>query len=248
MKISFKGRKALVTGGARGIGRSIVRHLALAGAEVVTSGRDEKALRLLQENMKEEGLSLEFYIVDFAHSKEVEKFIKKIVATPYDIVVNNAGMNKIAPLEAIDSQEWDLLQQVNVKVPFLICQALAPAMARRGYGRIINMTSIYSQVSRAMRASYASSKFALAGMTRTIALEYAACNVLANSVAPGIIDTDLTRSVLTEGKLEEVIKLVPMGRLGTVDEIARVVLFLASDVNTFLTGQNVFVDGGFTSV
>jgi 3-oxoacyl-[acyl-carrier protein] reductase len=120
-------------------------------------------------------------------------------------------------------------------------------MAKRGYGRVVNMTSIFSLVSKSSRASYATSKFALVGFTRTLALDFASSGVLANSIGPGFIETEMTRRMLGEAGIREMVAAVPLGRLGQPVEVARLTAFLASPLNSFLTGQNIILDGGFTS-
>lgn len=246
--IDFLNKRALVTGGTRGIGAAIAAKLLELGAEVVATGRNQQILEELQIRAHRADLSLKYIAVDFADQKSVSSMLAKIESQSFDVLINNAGINKIDLAEDIKDSDWDRIQQVNVKVPFLLCRALAPKMAKRGYGRIVNVTSIFGQVSKSKRLSYSTSKFALMGLTKALALDYAKQNVLVNGLAPGLIDTELTRGILTEEQRQELIALTPMGRLGTVEEIACVAAFLASDSNSFITGQNIVVDGGFTSV
>ena len=142
---------------------------------------------------------------------------------------------------------FDRILRVNLRAAVVLCDALVPKMAERGYGRVVNVTSIFSQVSKSGRASYATSKFALFGFTRTMALDFAPRGVLANCIGPGFIETEMTQRMLGEAGIREMIATVPLGRLGQPEEVARFTAFLASPLNTFLTGQNIILDGGFTS-
>jgi len=140
-----------------------------------------------------------------------------------------------------------LIQRVNVEVPFLLSKAVVSGMAKRQWGRIVNITSIFGTVSKSQRLSYSTSKFALHGMTCALALEYAKDNVLVNAVGPGVIETELTRNVLGKEGIDRVSKDIPIGRLGQPEEVARLVAFLAGEDNSYLTGQQIIIDGGYTS-
>jgi NAD(P)-dependent dehydrogenase (short-subunit alcohol dehydrogenase family) len=165
-----------------------------------------------------------------------------------DILINNAGINKVGPFEDIALDDFDRIQQVNVRAPFLLCRAVLPGMRRKGWGRIVNITSIFSKVSKEMRAPYSASKFALDGLTAALAAEAASQGILANCVAPGVIDTDLTRAVLGETGIREMASKIPVGRLGKPEEIAAFVVWMAGPENTYISGQNIAIDGGFTRV
>ena len=246
MIIDFTGQRALVTGGTRGIGAAIVRELAGSGASVVATGRDRSNIEFLQAQADQTSLPVRYVSIDFSDARATEEFAAQMAGESFSVLVNNAGINKIALAGEVDMEDWDRIQRVNVRAPMTLCRALAPRMAERRYGRIVNITSIWGHVSRSRRISYSTSKSALVGLTRTLALDYAASNVLANGVAPGVIDTELTRTVLSEQEHRDLISAIPVGRLGTEDEIARVVAFLASRSNSFITGQNIIADGGFT--
>ena len=157
------------------------------------------------------------------------------------------GHCKIAPLWRFPD-DFLSIQQVNVFAPFLLCQAAIPAMRRKGWGRIVNVSSIWGKISKEHRASYSTSKFAIDGMTLALAAEHSADGIIANSIAPGFVDTELTRRVLGETGIQSLVATVPARRLGQVDEIACLVLWLASEENTYLAGQNISIDGGFSRV
>lgn len=236
----FAGRRVVVTGASRGIGCAMAEAFAAEGAHVVgtrTTATDAP-----------EGFCHEWLVADFSDAAQIESCAASFAAMPVDVLVNNAGINTIAPFAEIKPEDFRRIQQVNVYAPFRLCQAVLPGMRARGWGRIVNLSSIWGKIGKEQRGSYAASKFAIDGLTLAIAAEYSGSGVLANSIAPGFVDTELTRRVLGEAGIAKLVAGVPVGRLGRVEEIARVALFLASAENTFVTGQNLAVDGGFTRV
>lgn len=247
MQIDFRKRLTLVTGGTRGIGAAVVQQLVDSGARVIATGKSAEVIGRLQAGANRSEHPIRYERVDFSDDHDAESFASRMAAEPVDVLINNAGINKIALTGEVDLADWDRIQRVNVRAALLLSRALAPKMAKRGYGRIVNITSIFGHVSRQMRVSYSTSKFALLGLTKALALDYAEHNVLVNALAPGFIDTELTRSLLTEEQLTECVRSTPVGRLGSPEEIARAVVFLASEANSFMTGQHMIVDGGFTS-
>lgn len=230
-------KKALVTGGTRGIGLAIARALVESGHEVTVSGTSS-------EGHGPEGCA--YLGCDFSDPSQLGAFAVEVAKMDLAVLVNNAGINKIGFLEEYDPADFARIQQVNVMAPFTLCRAVVPGMRKRHFGRIVNITSIWGVVSKSGRSAYSASKFGLFGLSRALALEVAADNVLVNCVAPGVVDTELTRKVLGENGIREMVQQIPIGRLGRPEEIARFVLFLASEENTYMTGQNIVVDGGFT--
>jgi 3-oxoacyl-[acyl-carrier protein] reductase len=231
------GRRALVTGGTRGIGLAIAERLRGDGAAVLVTGRRPRA----------EGLDgFEYRSVDFAEPSALEAFAEEAREWSPDVLVNNAGINKLSPFGEIDPADFDRIQAVNVRAPMLLCRAVAPGMRERGWGRVVNIASIWSVLSRAGRGSYSASKFALDGLTAALAAEVAAHGVLANCVSPGFVDTALTRSVLGEDGIAQLVAEVPAGRLAQPEEIAALVAWLVGPENTFVSAQNIVIDGGFS--
>jgi len=238
--MSLAGKTVFVSGATRGIGRAIAKAFSEAGAAVVGSGtrRDQpKDCTWLREYVQG----------DFAELNQIHEcaaFVRKLEP---DVLINNAGINKIAPFSEIDPQDFLKIQQVNVFAPFMLCQAVIPSMKRKRWGRIVNVSSIWGKVSKAHRASYSASKFALDGMTLAMALELGSHGILANCVAPGVVDTELTRTVLSDEQVrQQLVATIPVGRMATIDEIARFVVWLGGPQNTYINGQNIAIDGGLT--
>jgi len=236
----FENKKIFVTGASRGIGRAIAQAFSSEGAWVVGTSTG---------NIKEPDKSCkEWFSADFSDIDQIKKCAKFLGESKPDVLINNAGINKNAPFAEIDPNTFQLIQQVNVFAPFILCQAAIKSMKREGWGRIVNVSSIWGKVSMSGRASYSASKFSLDGITTTLAVEHASDGIIANSIAPGFIDTDMTHRMLGEEGIRELVSKVPAGRLGKVEEIAHLVLWLASEENTFISGQNIAIDGGFTRV
>jgi len=218
---------ALVTGGARGLGAAIVTELRARNVSVSAPTRDE---------------------LNLADPVAIEQYVEKCNAEGihFDILINNAGVNITNPLEQISQETWLTTLQVNLNAPFRLAQAFAPTMRRNQWGRIVNLSSILGVVTRPHRAAYSATKAALVGFTRTLAAELGRDNVLANCVAPGYVETNLVRENNSDEELRRIKERIPMGRLAHPSEIAKFVSFLCSDDNTYITGQTLIIDGGFT--
>jgi 3-oxoacyl-[acyl-carrier protein] reductase len=239
MAKSLSGRKAVVTGGTQGIGAAIAARLVGDGASVVVTGRSPAG---------EAPSGCTYRGVDFSDRQATDLFAAELADGDLDILINNAGINAIAPFERIDPADFDRIQEVNLRAPFLACRAVVPRMRQRRWGRIVNIASIFSIVSKEQRGAYSASKFALDGMTAALAAEVAADGILANCVSPGFIGTELTRRILGEEGMVEMAARIPMRRLGTPEEVAALVAWLASPENSYVSGQNIVIDGGFSRV
>jgi 3-oxoacyl-[acyl-carrier protein] reductase len=233
------GLKALVTGGTRGIGRAIAERLTRDGFAVTVTGTRP-------DGEAPEGCA--YKAANFSDPDGIEAFAGWASGQDFDALVNNAGINKIAPFAEIDPEDFERIQRVNVHAPFRVIRAVLPGMKERGWGRIVTLSSIWGRISKEQRASYSASKFAVDGMTAALSAEVAQYGVLANCVAPGFIDTELTRSVLGEEGVKTLSAQVPVRRLGRPEEIANFTSWLVSRENSYVTGQNMLVDGGFTRV
>ena len=236
----FSGKKAFVTGASRGIGHAIARAFQGEGAYVIGThtGTNKEVADICQE----------WVVSDFSDIQSIKDCADYVRSAEPDILVNNAGVNKIAPFVDIKPDDFLSIQQVNVFAPFLLCQAAVPAMKKKKEGRIVNISSIWGKISKEYRASYSTSKFALDGLTLALAAEHSVDGIIANSISPGFIDTELTRRVLGEEGMQNLALSVPARRVGNVEEIARFVLWLSSEENTYISGQNIAIDGGFSRV
>jgi NAD(P)-dependent dehydrogenase (short-subunit alcohol dehydrogenase family) len=232
-------RLAVVTGGTRGIGRAIVTRFLAQGAQVIATGRHTTA-------DVPKGASYES--ADCENLAAVNAFSQKLRVLSPDILINCAGINKNVPFAEIDPEVFACIQKVNVVAPLYFSQAVLPGMRRKKWGRIISISSIFGKISMAGRASYSTSKFALDGMMTALAAEVAAEGILVNCIAPGFTATDLTRNMLGEKGMEELAARIPMRRLAQPDEIAAFAVWLAGPENTYISGQNIAIDGGYTRV
>jgi len=243
--MDFKGQVGIVTGGTRGIGRAIAEGLAAKGVNVVVAGRNIEAAREVAASLSIRGVKALGIRLDVANSGEVEEGFDKIRKEfgRIDILVNNAGITKDGLLMRMKEEAWDAVIDTNLKGVFLCCREGIKDMARQRYGRIVNITSVAAFMGNPGQANYGASKAGIMGFTKTVAREYAGRGVTVNAVAPGFIETAMT-DVLPENVKEEMKKLIPLGRFGTVEDIAKAVVFLASPESGYITGQVVHVNGG----
>jgi len=248
LQIDLSGRTALVTGGSRGIGLAIVRQLAEAGASVIATGTGERMSDGLAA-LQQDGLPVTYRAARLDEDPSLNSLCEFVASLErLDILVNNAGVNEIVNVDQVTAEVYDRLHRVNLRAPLLLSGAAVPLMRRGGWGRIANIASIWATITKPGRSMYTASKFGLVGMTKTLAVENAAFGILANAVSPGFTLTELTRSTLSTEEIEQLAQQVPARRFAEPEEMARVVAFLCSPLNTYLTAQNVTVDGGFTSV
>lgn len=250
LKFDFKGKTALVTGATRGIGKAIADDLLEAGASLILTGTNIKQIKELNSRFKNQAkYNVQYIHADFSGSDGIERFINQIKKFErIDICINNAGINRIDLVENTNSEDYQKLMNINLNAPFMICKQLAPTMKEAGYGRIVNIASIWSVITKSKRSLYTTAKAGLVGMTKTISVELAPFNVLVNAISPGFTMTELTQSTLTKEEIKEISKQIPSNRFAQPKEISKVVIFLASDLNSYITGQNVIVDGGFVNV
>ena len=236
---------ALVTGASRGIGRSISLALAEQGAKIVAVDVDLQATEEFVAELKAQGTEALAVQGNVTLSDDVAAMMKAAVDAfgRVDILVNNAGITRDALLLRMKDEDWDAVLSVNLKGAFLCSRAAAKIMSKQRYGRIVNIASVVGQMGNAGQANYCASKAGLMGLTRSNARELAKRNVTVNAVAPGLIVTAMTEA-LPEAKRQELAAQIPLERLGSADDIAHAVLFLASDQSSYITGQVLGVNGG----
>jgi len=238
-------RVALVTGASRGIGRSISLALAAQGAKIVAVDVDLQATEDFVAELKAKGTEAVAVQGNVTVAADVEQMVKiaKETFDRIDILVNNAGITRDALLIRMKDEDWDAVLDVNLKGAFLCTRAVARLMSKQRHGRIINIASVVGQMGNAGQANYCASKAGLMGLTRSNARELAKRNITVNAVAPGFIATAMTEA-LPEEKRQELAAQIPLARLGSADDIANTVVFLASDNTGYITGQVIGVNGG----
>jgi 3-hydroxybutyrate dehydrogenase len=256
----LEGKVAFITGSASGIGLEVARKFAQEGAKVVISDLNKEKSNQVAELLKEEGFEAFSAPCDVTDEEAFKNSIDQTVKTfgTIDILINNAGMQYVSPIEEFPTQKFELLVKIMLTAPFIGIKNVFPFMKKQGFGRVINMASINGVIGFAGKAAYNSAKHGVIGLTKVAALEGAANGITVNALCPGYVDTPLvrgqlqdlaaTRNVPLESVLEEVIyPLVPQKRLLSVEEIADYAVFLASDKARGVTGQAVIMDGGYTA-
>lgn len=243
--MDFKGQVALVTGGARGIGKTIAEDLAkkgvnLAIADVSAESASETAKELAARGVKTQSIRL-----DVSKSDQVVKAFEDIVREfgRIDIVVNNAGITRDGLVLRMKEEDWDAVININLKGVFLCSKEAVKVMVKQKYGRIINIASVVAFMGNPGQANYSASKAGIVGLTKTVAREYASRGITVNAVAPGFIATAMT-DALAENVKQEMLKSIPVGKFGSVEDVAHAVSFLASPESGYITGQVIHVNGG----
>ncbi|MBI5143968.1 MAG: 3-oxoacyl-[acyl-carrier-protein] reductase [Candidatus Omnitrophica bacterium] len=241
----LKDKVGMVTGGARGIGREIALLFAREGADIAICDVNPDVLGTTQKDIEALGRAVLTGIVDVTNAGQVDSFVQKTLDKfkKIDILVNNAGITRDSLLVRMSEADWDLVLDVNLKGAFNCTKAVSKVMMKQRDGRIVNIASIIGIMGNAGQANYAASKGGLIAFTKSIAKELASRNIRVNAIAPGFIQTDMTAKLSDELK-SEMMKQIPLGKLGTVQDVANLALFLAGDDSAYLTGQVVQVDGG----
>jgi 3-oxoacyl-[acyl-carrier protein] reductase len=243
--MSLTGRIALVTGASQGIGRTCALTLAKAGATVVVAARNQEKLNELASDITTAGGKAAAFALDVADEEQV-KSVAKAAITQFgktDILVNNAGITRDQLVMRMKRADWDAVLQTNLTSAYLCIQAVIGSMLKQRWGRIINITSVFGQMGQAGQANYAASKAGLIGLTMAIAREVGSRNITCNAVAPGFIETAMT-AVLSDEFKQNAVKQIPLGRVGSPDDVAGAVAFLASDEASYITGHVLNVNGG----
>jgi 3-oxoacyl-[acyl-carrier protein] reductase len=242
MKVDLTGRTALVTGSTRGIGKAIAESLTAAGARVAVVGRDEARAKEVAAALSPDARGFACDIGDPASINALVEAVERELGS-IDILVNNAGINRDNILFRIKDEDWDAVLDANLRGAFVSIRAASRGMMKRRWGRIINIASVVGVVGNKGQANYAASKAGLIGLTKTVAKELASRGILANVVAPGFIETDMTAAMTDDAK-KTLFAQIPLERLGQPSDVASLVTFLASDLAGYITGQVFIVDGG----
>ena len=247
MKLDLTGRVAIVTGASRGIGRAVARTLASAGASVVAGARGEHAAEVVGEITAAGGKAIAVTL-DVTDEASISAAVASASSAfgRVDILVNNAGITRDTLMLRMKRDDWDAVIATNLTGAFTCTQAVLKGMIKQRYGRIVTISSVVGQSGNAGQANYAASKAGLIGFSKALAREVASRNITVNVVAPGLIDTDMTRAI-TDAAQQDWAASIPLGRLGTPDDIAAAVCFLASDAASYITGHVLAVNGGMYS-
>jgi len=243
--MSLTGRVAFVTGASQGIGRACALRLAREGAAVAAAARNQEKLNELVAEITAAGGKAVAFPLDVADEEQIKAAVKAAIAQfgKIDILVNNAGITRDQLVMRMKRADWDSVLQTNLTSAYLCIQQVISSMLKQRWGRIINVASIFGQMGQAGQANYAASKAGLIGLTMAIAREVGSRNITCNAVAPGFIETAMTASLSDELK-QTAVKQIPLGRVGSVDDVAGAVAFLASDDASYITGHVLSVNGG----
>jgi len=250
-KFKLNNRVAIITGGNRGLGKAMAMALAEAGGQVAITSRNlDQAQTVADQIASVTGQACRGYACNVTVPEQVETLVTQVVEDfgQVDIVVNNAGINIRGPIDQLSLTEFKAVQDTNVTGVWLMCRAVAPLIKTSPCGRVINLGSILSQVSISNRTPYATSKGAVLQMTRTLALEWAPFGITVNAILPGPFGTEMNRSLLDDPEeYRTFVSKIPLGRWGEPEEIGGLVVFLASEAASFITGSGILIDGGWTA-
>ena len=248
--ISLAGRVAVITGASRGLGRQMAESLSAAGAAVALIARNKTLLDEVAAGIREKGGAAETIAADVTDEPAAAEAAHAVAESlgGCDILINNAGINNRKSIEDFTLDEWNEILGVNLTGPFLMSRAFVPGMKEKGWGRIVNMTSIMSHVSLPNRTGYSTTKAGLLGFTRALALELAPYNITVNGISPGPFATEMNKPLIQDPeKNRQFLARLPVGRWGKVEEIGRLAVYLCSEEAGFITGADIVIDGGWTA-
>ena len=241
MKLDFKNKIVLVTGGEGGLGKAICNNFLQLGAKVIVTTTKRKL-----ENKKTKKKI--YMYLDFNNKNSIQNFLNNLKKIKkIDILINNAGINQLSPINEINERYLEEIYKVNLRGPILMTKQISKIMIKKKSGKIINISSIFGMVGKSGRSLYSVTKFGLIGLTKSTALDLARYNILVNSVSPGVINTGLTKKILNSKEAKKIKKEIPLNKLGEATDVSNLVCFLCSNLNSYITGQNFIIDGGYTS-
>jgi NAD(P)-dependent dehydrogenase (short-subunit alcohol dehydrogenase family) len=246
----LRGKVGMVTGSTRGLGKTAAMALAKAGADVAVCGRNRPHLERVSRGIEELGRRAKGFFLDVTSSGSVETGVEQVLSYfgKVDILINNAGVNHRVPILEYPEDAWDLVIATNLKGYFLVTKAVVPQMIERGYGKVINMSSIFGTVALPNQLAYASSKGGVEQMTKVMAIEWAKEGIRVNAIGPTYFETELVAQLRNDlERFNFINDRTPMGRWGFPHELEGIVIFLAAPASDFITGQTIYIDGGWTA-
>jgi 2-deoxy-D-gluconate 3-dehydrogenase len=249
-KFSLKGKSGIVTGASKGLGKGIALGLAQAGADLVIASRTQSLLEKVAHEIRRHGREVLVVAVDVSKKKDIDRLVEKSLDKfgKIDFLFNNAGITRRSPSEDYSEKDWDEVISVNLKGVFLLAQAVGRVMIKQGGGKIINTSSLIAVTGGKTIPAYAASKGGVAQLTKALANDWAKYNINVNAIGPGYFKTDQTKPLWTDKvRYRELTGRIPMGRWGNPDDLAGTALFLASKASDYITGQTIWVDGGWLS-
>jgi NAD(P)-dependent dehydrogenase (short-subunit alcohol dehydrogenase family) len=244
----LENKLALITGGSKGLGRAMAVAMAGAGARIALASRDREKLESVAAEVRAAGSEAYVFVADVGNEEDVLRLESDISSTAgkIDILINNAGINIRKNITEFTLEEWNRVHTTNLTSVFLLCRSFIPHMKGKGYGRILNLTSIMSHVSLGGRSAYSSSKTALLGLTRALALELAADAITVNGISPGPFGTEMNTPVMNDPEMnKQFVAKIPLGRWGKVEEVGQLAVYLCSEASGFITGTDILIDGGW---
>ena len=249
MTLNFRDKTFLITGGTRGIGAQVATDLHNSGAIVLITGTNKAEIEKLNNCIDINKTKKRYLHLDFLNKNSLEIFLDDLKKfSRIDGLVNNAGINRLNSIQDAKLSDWNDMLDVNLTAPFQLINAIAPIMINQKYGRIVNVASIFGVISKEKRVVYSATKFGIHGLTVGSSNDLARFNILVNTVSPGFVLTDLTKANLSTEEINKLTEQIPIRRMADVSDISKLVLFLLSDLNQYITGQNIIIDGGFTNI
>lgn len=249
-RFSLKGKTSMVTGSSKGLGRTAALALAKAGSDIAVCGRNQSDIDSVVNEIRDLGRKAAGFVFDVTNKDSIQGAATSILSDfgHIDVLFNNAGTNYRVPVLEYPEEQWDLIISTNLKAYYLVAQAVVPQMIERGYGKVINMSSILGHIALPNQLAYASAKGGVEQMTKVMALEWAKLGVRVNAIAPTYFETEMVSQIREDKERMTFINdRTPMGRWGHLEEIEGVVIFLASAASDFITGQSLIIDGGWTA-